>query len=242
MNYEIVNKLSDNNIQEINFLQKLCAAADRASYDYFVGEESDSTQQFVLTRNDKNQLCGYAYSYSGNTTEISGLVAPEYRKQHIFTTMLNILCDRTSLPVELLCRPDNPVCSICAEKLGYYKHTDEYMMQYFPEDNILFDSLYYEIEENANALTYYFYDDNDNVGAISVFEEKSAATIYDVLTHKEFRGRGYGKRMLLTLLSHLSVRKHIILLQVSGDNDIAFMLYKNIGFDIIDMCRYYEKE
>ena len=53
-----------------------------------------------------------------------------------------------------------------------------------------------------------------------------------VVVKAEYRGRGYGKDLLLALLARISADKKIYL-QVSSRNAAAFQLYQKTGFKII---------
>ena len=70
------------------------------------------------------------------------------------------------------------------------------------------------------------------IGTVCFYEEAHSGNIFGLGILPEYRGRGYGKDLLLALLARISADKKIYL-QVSSRNAAAFQLYQKIGFKII---------
>ena len=56
---------------------------------------------------------------------------------------------------------------------------------------------------------------------------------------EDYRGKGYGKKFLLAMLSLLYKEGNQVTLQVSGQNFIARKLYKKTGFQTVETLSYY---
>ncbi len=60
---------------------------------------------------------------------------------------------------------------------------------------------------------------------------KSGYWLYDVLIKSEYRGLGYGKKMMLLIFDYLREKQvKTVRLVVSKNNSIAFNLYTSMGF------------
>ena len=73
--------------------------------------------------------------------------------------------------------------------------------------------------------------------AFSVCENHNLG-VFDVITRKEFRRKGFARTLLIELLRYAKIKKiKTAYLQVVLENDKALALYKNLGF--IDLYRYW---
>ncbi len=96
-----------------------------------------------------------------------------------------------------------------------------------------------ELSENISGNSKYFVEvDSKIVGMADVVIEnkkekiKHIANIYGVYISKPYRGRGYGKKLLKTVLKEIEKRKEIRKVKI-GVNPIqkaALTLYKSLGF------------
>lgn len=88
------------------------------------------------------------------------------------------------------------------------------------------------------GVTVYKYciaDENQNtipIGTVCFFEESGSGNIFGLGILPEYRGRGFGKDLLLQLLARIRTDRKIYL-QVSSRNAAAFQLYRKTGFQII---------
>ncbi|WP_147532856.1 GNAT family N-acetyltransferase [Bacillus marasmi] len=80
------------------------------------------------------------------------------------------------------------------------------------------------------------------VGLGGVFLEDSEACLYGLGILPEFQGKGLGKELLSVLIHELQQQGiKNIMLEVEGNNQTAFRLYRNNGFDIEAAFGYYRK-
>ncbi|MFZ2540025.1 MAG: GNAT family N-acetyltransferase [Oscillospiraceae bacterium] len=77
------------------------------------------------------------------------------------------------------------------------------------------------------------------VGTLCVNFEEEPNSIFGLSIGREYRGNGYGKQMLLTILSILKKDNKAICLEVNSTNDVAFAMYKKYGFTIRAQNDYY---
>jgi ribosomal-protein-alanine N-acetyltransferase len=84
----------------------------------------------------------------------------------------------------------------------------------------------------------------DQLAALLIFKEQPAAfEVLTLVTHPDFRGRGYMKRLLETLQSQVSINRdgsQEIWLEVHTENISARNLYEKMGFTVTAVRpRYY---
>jgi len=61
-------------------------------------------------------------------------------------------------------------------------------------------------------------------------------------TEPDYRGRGLGKRMLLTGLTYLKDKGvTVVELTVDSENTVAYNLYQSTGFSVASSTLWYEK-
>ena len=78
-----------------------------------------------------------------------------------------------------------------------------------------------------------------SVAGIHVYSEKyKVAALGNIVTHPDYRGRGFGKAVTAGLCQSLTKRVDYIGLNVKADNAAAIALYETSGFEIVDT--YYE--
>ncbi|MDD5935274.1 MAG: GNAT family N-acetyltransferase [Clostridiales bacterium] len=102
-----------------------------------------------------------------------------------------------------------------------------------------FDSL---IDEDAMHGFIIYADCKDRVGIGSCYEGESFITLFDLTILPEYQGLGYGKGMILRLLSDSLGKNKKHLLQVTSSNLPAFQLYQKLGFEIIEQQLFYDLE
>ena len=73
----------------------------------------------------------------------------------------------------------------------------------------------------------------DSVASLYVLKRKNAYIIRDVYVLPEYRGQGYGKKLLEGIIDFLKAKKLPIQLYVDSDNQVAIALYKSVGFKLV---------
>lgn len=69
---------------------------------------------------------------------------------------------------------------------------------------------------------------------VNVRKQINGSTIGAVITHKEFRSKGYAKKCLYAVCSELLKKNKFIVLHVNIQNSSAISVYEKIGFEKID--------
>lgn len=73
-----------------------------------------------------------------------------------------------------------------------------------------------------------------SVAGIHVYSEKyKVAALGNIVTHPDYRGKGFGKAVTAKLCQSLSGHVDNIGLNVKADNDAAIALYEKSGFQIV---------
>jgi ribosomal protein S18 acetylase RimI-like enzyme len=106
----------------------------------------------------------------------------------------------------------------------------------FNEDQIIFPE-----DEEKNGFTVYIAElDSKIIGKVHLELNQGIGGIYGLGVHPEYRGRGYGREILMDSIVKLKERKvEEIMLQVATKNSNALNLYKSCGFEITSTMDYY---
>jgi ribosomal protein S18 acetylase RimI-like enzyme len=78
-----------------------------------------------------------------------------------------------------------------------------------------------------------------SIAGVHVYSEKyKVAALGNIVTHSDYRGKGFGKAVVATLCKSLLEYVDSIGLNVKADNAAAIALYEKLGFEIV--TSYYE--
>ncbi len=118
----------------------------------------------------------------------------------------------------------------------------ECLMQYCGKEPLPPCKMVLECEIESNApdedggieSTYFFSLGDTEIGSISIYEEKNTVNIFGVYLEPDFRGRGYSREMMYSVLEDIVPGGRRIILQVADNNKPAFSLYTGCGFEVID--------
>ncbi len=80
------------------------------------------------------------------------------------------------------------------------------------------------------------------IGICAYYEDSTFLTLFDLTILPNYQNKGYGKAMLLKLLSQTRSKQVKYLLQVTSTNTFAFHMYQQAGFHITQQQLYYEFE
>lgn len=97
-------------------------------------------------------------------------------------------------------------------------------------------------EEEKRGMTIYIAEKNHQViGKVHVELTSTIGGIYGLGVLPEYRGKGFGRTVLLKAIELLKEKKaKEVMLQVEAKNSNALNLYKSCGFVITSMMDYYE--
>ncbi|MBU1020517.1 MAG: GNAT family N-acetyltransferase [Firmicutes bacterium] len=170
-----------------------------------------------------------------DATSISGKEFAQYKKGVIQHTEYEM-----ELPLDV--KVDDVHHSV---KLLLAKNDDSSIVNHFNE---FFSG---DIEKTSNSILpeeeykrgmeiYLAKIDGETIGKIHLQFHGEMAWIYGFIINPEFRGKQYGKNVLLQAITLMRSRGvTTILLQVDSDNPVAFSLYQRIGFKILYAMEYY---
>ena len=251
--------ISDNELSEINNFIDYCTNIDNYTYD-FQYESEPLTIPSIYFCYGNNKILGVLSicEYSIDTLCIYSLISPEFRNNHIFSNLFDILQKnlKTSdspykyLEFHLPCTDNNffnPAIFLLNNYNFKFSHK-EYLLSY---------SLYEDshLKNKSNEIEV-IYDDsiqeftlwiNDNcIGGCMIYsseEDNSFATIYDYEIVSKYQGKGYGKLGLFLILKELKYMNYKnVILHVSGLNKQAHNLYISCGFNISSLISVYIKK
>ncbi|HBV67763.1 MAG TPA: GNAT family N-acetyltransferase [Clostridiales bacterium] len=95
-------------------------------------------------------------------------------------------------------------------------------------------------ENIANGRTFIAEADNGNIGSVRIELNDSTGGIYGLGVLSEYRGRGYGRELLIWSVEKLiEMGAERVILQVDTDNGNALNLYKSCGFEDENVMSYY---
>ncbi|NYB75366.1 GNAT family N-acetyltransferase [Sedimentibacter hydroxybenzoicus DSM 7310] len=210
---------------------------------------------------DGNMLAGYAGigSFGGEALEVNGMVHPDYRKKGIFTRLFSLVKDefykRKSNEMLLLSDNNSAAGIEFIKKAGGEYHHSEYDMNLDMDvinelrfDDLTFRKIIYsdirkiseadfeflnesDIEELLLSPTYIVEKDDALIGKTRLEINDNIGGIYGLEVLPEYRGKGYGRELLL--LSIIGLKEgnaEAITLQVETNNKNALNLYKSCGF------------
>lgn len=248
-----LNRLPDSLIDEICHLQRECERQMQEEFYVYLDEDGslyNDIKSFYLFYTEQI-LAGFLSFFIEDDTSvcISGCVLPKYRGRHIFTRLYKSALNELSAYPELIKGIEFHLPNTSAglnvpavhflNKKGFIMQRQEFLMVYdLTQGNACNcpDNIYTEYDENDNEFTIwlndtyiggcFIYHTDDSMGSA-----RDYVTIYDYEILPGYRGNGYGKTGLLSILNDLQNAgfRHVIL-HVSGQNQIAHNMYISCGF------------
>lgn len=233
MNTVVKNCLSDTDKQEINKLIEACSTSDGIKYSFYLGEDGCADDIFLLLY-ENQQLIGYVFCISTDIPEVSGIIAPSYRRNGYFSSSLSLLPHKNYI---FSGHNDWPNLKYVSIKLGFNFCFHEFLMEYKEKSNTIKSQLRYKIKKNQ----FIFYSGLSKIGHCQLYIEADTINIFDVFVKRNRRNNGYGKMIISQILSLYSNHDKRIILQVSEKNKPAYKLYAACGFEVIDSVLYYSR-
>lgn len=227
-------------------ISSICNDFDGLNTPFFIDTEYDNFSKlpwlYYCTYN--SQIVGFVSVYVINTqnVEICGFVLPEYRRNKIATNLFaRVVCDFNSVSFQLSLTPDNDFGKRFIKKMGFEYCSTECSMQLKKEQHVTYSnalSLTPEKQDDEIIVRALLAGTEIGISVISVFD--NIVCIHDVEVYEEFRGKGYGYRLIGTLLNHIFEKYDSAILHVTKENEPAYRLYKKIGFEVVEELEYYE--
>lgn len=199
--------------------------------------------------------------FGGEALEVNGMVHPEYRRKGIFSRLFSLVTDefnKRNINQMLLLSDNKSIAGIeFIKKLGCdYDHSEYDMnldmdINHELNTNLAFRKVtdidksklskenfefFYEDEFNHNTDsssqgTYVIENDGVIIGKARLEVTDNIGGIYGLEVIPEYRGKGYGRELLLLSIKRLKEQNvNSITLQVETNNKNALNLYKSCGF------------
>ena len=234
--------------------------------DYKLRSRQQETENNEFLYYEGNQIVGYLGILSfGNTAEITGMVHPAFRRNGIFTELLE------AASKEMESRKYSQILLLTDEKSisgrgfinshgGLYINS-EYEMT-FTDNPLLnlpkltlkpagpsdFDDIRHIDEKcfgESNSIdlenTYVAYHDGTMIAKVRLELYNDEGGIFGLGVLPEFRNQGYGKGLLENSIFELKKQgAKKIFLQVVTENENALGLYLHTGFTIDNCMEYYQ--
>lgn len=241
---------------------------------YFDEYTADDLIQFAAFSSDSHSLVGFISclkpelnnttgNISDNTTiEITAMVAPEYRRQHIFIRLFQALINTINTISSISdshnnCNKIRYVAAIKGDFI-YNTNTGTINIKYAYSDYLMSLHNTQEYTERAtlsslpDTLELLKYDDeyqlvsntsDELISSVAFDIFDTHICIHDVWTAPDMRKCGYARHLLSEFIkdwkNKSNYHKLPLILHVSGTNIPAVNLYKSEGFTVAEEIKYY---
>lgn len=227
-------------------ISSICNDFDGLNNPFFIDNEYDDFSKFpwLYYAMADSKIIGFISIYVIDTynVEICGFVLPEYRRNKIASNLFAMMVmDFEEMSFTLSMSPDNDFGQAFAYKMGFtYCSTECSMQQKKGQHTTFKDTLSLNPKKQDDEIFVRGLIDGKEIGhsTISVFD--NIVCIHDVEVYEEYRGNGYGYRLIGTLLNHIFEKYDGAILHVTKENEPAYRLYKKVGFEVVEELEYYE--
>lgn len=237
--------LSTDLVQSCFHLSDICNETDHLSNPCFVDEDYDADCGLpcLYYALDNSDIIGFlsVYIIDSYNAEICIFVLPKYRKNQVGSELFaRMVADYNSYSFQLSMVPKNEIGKQFISKMGFEYCSTECSMElirdnYFPVKNTV--SLTPVKHANEIIITGMISKQEIGQCIISVFDD--FVCIHDVEIWEKYRGKGYGYRLITTVLNHIFEKYNNVVLHVTKDNIPAYHLYTKVGFHILQELDYY---
>lgn len=239
MKIQTTSRLNNEQKEKLEELLRLCREKEPITLS-FPFEDADL---YLLCKEQDAVLSACALTSEGDDDyECTAFTAPEYRRQGIFTELLDTAIGLLPEDSRFLFYTDHKSTDAAAALEAYEAEPlfHEHMMELSELPILQTDSsMSITLTESVTdgILTYCF---QSAFGIVNFSVFSSYYYLYGFEIAEAYRGKGYGSAMLSTVLNHLKEKKSMpVRLQVSGDNLPALSLYKKTGFHITETLSCY---
>lgn len=244
---KLTEQLSQQDFENVAAMQNLCREADgvflKLELEFKMSEYKEKTHgiermdEFLYYSEEK--LIGYIgiCDFGGESVEISGMTHPDFRRMGVFTKLFSLVSDelrrREGKSVLLLCDRSSEAGRQFVWSTGAAFHHAEHEMSLkagvpsgMPDNAVTLSR-----QESEGMEVYVAHAEGVPVGSVRLELINGVGGIYGVEVMPEFRGRGYGKGLLLRAVEKLREKgAGQIRLQVDTDNPRALHIYESSGF------------
>lgn len=231
-------------------LHKLCQTAAEYMIPRFMENDyniNPSMPCFYLC-GEREQLIGFLSIFLPNPqeAEISAFIHPAYRRQGIFShlwelamrTLEQYQVETIYVPLAVQNRIARQLLTDMDFRLGYSEYTMTY--QHLPH-TVVGHQLPSRLSFEQTKTGYKLWLDKTIIGTCAIDIGNYNCTIYSLEIFPAYRQQGYGSLFLEQILLSLETEypTYTILLQVNGENTVAFNMYLRHNFQIQQQLDYW---
>lgn len=211
--------------RDLTNISHLCKELD---YEAFF-EEGDFGSDLFFMAYDNDTLAGYlSLMFWEDKCEVTALVAPDYRRQGIFTRLLSMAHNAypsTSFTGTFHKDYNLENSSVCRGPA----YTDLFMML----ESCTSKPLTNDCRIAFNDSVYKLYRGRTLIGSAGIDMTDSFTNVWNVTIKEPYRNRGYGSILMNYLINHyFKNNSKPLFLHVTSTNTAAVRLYEKCGFHI----------
>lgn len=239
-------RLNQKLIDSCKQISSECNNFDGLDTPFFIDTEYDnySKQPFIYYAVLNSQIIGFlsVYIIDAHNAEICTFVLPQYRRNKIASNLFAMMvADYSSVSFQVSLQSDNDFGKYFISQMGFEYCSTECSMQ-LKKDQFISNGnlLSLNPEKQEDSIIVRGLADGAEIGScvISVFD--NIVCIHDVEVYEAYRSKGYGHKLITTLLNHVFEKYDSAVLHVTKENEPAYRLYKKAGFEVVQELEYYE--
>gem|GEM_PF-3579524 len=253
MDYYNVTRINSQMATDINLLLTVCQSD--CSYQILSFTDNDynifpDLPCFFLSYYNET-LIGFLSLFVPNNEEceLYSFIHPSYRNQGIFTHLLDmalVIIEKYNIRQMLVpVTPDNRVAALVLESMEFEKYYSEYTLIYQASNRINHNIPVHIMSDQLVLLdknmSYTLYLKDNLIGSCHIDDTGESFTIYSFEILPGYRQAGYGSYLLDRIIIDLQSKNSSknILLQVSGENPVAYNMYLRHNFSILSQIDYW---
>ncbi|MBE5959232.1 MAG: GNAT family N-acetyltransferase [Lachnospiraceae bacterium] len=249
-----IYSITDDILLSCTNIVSLCNDKTNYPHSFFFDEEafvsSPSNENIpedelpvMYIASNKDGVIGFISTYYlDDYIEVCSFVHPSLFGQGIFSATYNLFMeDYAGYDIIASCFPEDTELKSFLEHLGFKLKKSELLMKLEKEKKNSF-STDIEIKKNIyeSEICYTIYSNETiPIGEGYAFLDECSSTIHDIFVKEDFRGNGFGFKLVNYMIEDLFATKNSILLHVTKENAAAYSLYKKLGFETVEQLDYF---
>ncbi len=237
---------TQNLINDCRRISQICNDYDNQKNPFFIDEEYKDFSDYpcVYFAMENNKIVGFisVYVIDKYNVELCGFVLPEYRRNQIASNLFfRMVMDFDSSSFRLPTDCGNEIGAKFAKKMGFVYTATECSIKLEKGD---FDADFVSVDlsphKENDEIEITGSIDDIQIGQVIISAFDMCACIHDVEVFEKFRRNGYGYRMMCSVLKDIFDKYDSAILHVTKENIPAYEMYKKIGFEEIEVLKYFE--
>lgn len=178
-----------------------------------------------------------------DTVDITGLVHPDYRRQGIFTNMLDKVRGYNPDSTLIGTIPDETLHMLINSSLKPTYSYSELLMRLEDSTSIkpvFTDSYIFSCLEDSDYYSMYANDTGEQIASCNLDFNVTFTSVYEVFVNEDMRNRGIGTTFMSTFIEeYFEEYNKPLMLHVTSNNTAAVKLYEKCGFHTVESIPYY---